>query len=332
MQWILVEKFGVPAMTHILDDFMFYGPPMAMDDTCLVSLNTFMHVAKALNIPVKKSKTINPTTCTNLYGIEVDTKQMVARLTDGKLAKAIEAVNSMAGKGKVQMKELRSAIGFLSFVCKVVMPGRPFLRRLWDLTKGGAKPHHHIRLSKGAQLDLQAWAQFLRFHNGVTLLSDTRWITSKRLNLFTDAAGSGGYAAIYGNRWICGEWPEEWRDFHITIRELYPICAAISIWATDLANTCIQFWCDNEALCYIINKRTSKDAKIMILIRKLVVTTMSHNIMFRATHIPGLENQLADSISRFQFARARELALSLDDESTRIPDHLRSEGILGEIF
>ena len=153
---------------------MFYGPPMAMDDTCLVSLNTFMHVAKALNIPVKKSKTINPTTCTNLYGIEVDTKQMVARLTDGKLAKAIEAVNSMAGKGKVQMKELRSAIGFLSFVCKVVMPGRPFLRRLWDLTKGGAKPHHHIRLSKGAQFDLQAWAQFLRYHNGVTLLSETR--------------------------------------------------------------------------------------------------------------------------------------------------------------
>ena len=319
-------------MTHILDDFMFFGPPR--DDTCLVSLTTFKHIAKVVNIPVKESKSVLPTTCVPLYGIEVDTEAMEARLSEEKLAKAIEAVESLIGKEKVLVKELRSAIGYLTFVCKVVLPGRTYLRRLWDLTKGKgrAKPHHHLRLSIGAQRDLQAWAYFLRHHNGVTLLSEMRWVTSTRRNLFTDAAGSGGFAAVYGDRWICGEWPGEWAEFSITLLELYPICVAIEIWAVNLSNTCIQFRCDNEAVCYIINKRTSKDENIMRLIRRLVLTTMAHNIMFRATHIPGLDNELADSLSRFQFARARELAPSMDDEATEIPAHLLPEAILEETF
>ena len=99
-------------------------------DTCLVSLNTFLHVAKVLNIPIKDSKTVKPTTCAVLYGIEVDTRSMTARLPHDKLAKAIDAVDRLLGKDKVQLRDLRSAIGLLSFVCKVVLPGRTFLRRL----------------------------------------------------------------------------------------------------------------------------------------------------------------------------------------------------------
>lgn len=330
IQWILKERYGVPAMTHILDDYMFYGPPR--DDTCMVSVNTFMHVAKILNIPIKANKTVHPTTCAVLYGIEVDSIRMEARLPHEKLDKARDSVRRILGKSKITMKELRSAIGFLAFVCKVVMPGRTFLRRLWDLTKGNAKPHHHIRLSKGAQLDLRAWAQFLQHHNGVTLLGDIRWVTSEKLSFLTDAAGNGGYSAVFQNKWICGEWPIAWENFHITLLELYPICAAVELWAGELANRCIQFWCDNEAVCHIINQRTSKDPLVMILLRKLIVTTMTHNIMFRAAHIPGYHNKLADCISRFQFARARELAPDLDDESTVIPVQLRPENILEETF
>ena len=330
VQWILIEKYGVPAMTHILDDYMFFGPPR--DDTCMISVNTFMHVAKVLNIPIKASKTVPPTTCAVLYGIEVDSVRMEARLPYDKLCKARDAVERIQHKGKVTMKELRSAIGFLAFTCKTVMPGRTFLRRLWDLTKGDAKPHHHIRLSKGAQLDLRAWAYFLQHHNGVTLLSDLRWVSSVRLCFLTDAAGNGGYSAVFGNKWICGEWPATWANLHITVLELYPICAALELWALELSNRCIVFWCDNEAVCHIINHRTSKDPNVMILMRKLIVTTMTHNIMFRTAHIPGHDNKLADSLSRFQFARARELAPDLEDESTVLPVHLLPENILEETF
>ena len=41
--------------------------------------------------------------------------------------------------------------GFSPFACSVVVPGRTFLRRLIDLTKGIKKAHHHIRLNKDAR-------------------------------------------------------------------------------------------------------------------------------------------------------------------------------------
>lgn len=42
----------------------------------------------------------------------------------------------------------------------MIVPGRAFLRRLIDLTIGTQKPHHHIRLSKRAKLDLLVWLRF----------------------------------------------------------------------------------------------------------------------------------------------------------------------------
>lgn len=38
----------------------------------------------------------------------------------------------------------------------------------------------------------------------------------------------------------------------------------------------------------------------MKLVRRLVIATLKHNILFKACHIPGLSNNLADSLSRLQ--------------------------------
>ena len=47
-----------------------------------------------------------------------------------------------------------------------MVPGRAFLRRLIDLTMGCSKPHHHIRLTRQAKLDLGVWLDFLTHFNG----------------------------------------------------------------------------------------------------------------------------------------------------------------------
>ena len=66
----------------------------------------------------------------------------------------------------VTLKELQSLIGLLNFACTVVAPGRVFLRRLIDLTKGIQKPHHHIRLLKGAKSEILIWLRILEDFNG----------------------------------------------------------------------------------------------------------------------------------------------------------------------
>ena len=70
-------------MSHILDDFIFVGP--AGSNECRLALKKFLAVSEHLNIPIKHSKTVLPTTLATVHGIEIDTVQMIARLPQEKL-------------------------------------------------------------------------------------------------------------------------------------------------------------------------------------------------------------------------------------------------------
>ena len=63
---------------------------------------------------------------------------------------------------------------------------------------------------------------------------------------------------------------------------------------------------DNQELVFIINKRTSKSKFVMKLVRPMVLLLMSKNIQVRDLHIPGVNNVIAESLSRFQLQRFRD--------------------------
>ena len=48
----------------------------------------------------------------------------------------------------------------------------------------------------------------------------------------------------------------------------------------------------------------------MDFIEAITLQTLQNNFAFMATHIPGLDNSIADSLSRFQMDRFCTLALS----------------------
>ena len=50
-----------------------------------------------------------------------------------------------------------------------------------------------------------------------------------------------------------------------------------------MGNQCVPLFKDNVALVDII--------MIMILVRDLVLTSLRHNILFRAYHVPGVDNR-----------------------------------------
>lgn len=69
---------------------------------------------------------------------------MEERLPEDKLQKCRELLTDFHKRRKVTLRELQSLTGLLNFMCSVVLLGRAFLRRLFDLTKGVCRPHHHI--------------------------------------------------------------------------------------------------------------------------------------------------------------------------------------------
>ena len=55
------------------------------------------------------------------------------------------------------------------------------------------------------------------------------------------------------------------------------------------------------------------------LIRPLAFVTMQYNIQFRAVHIQGITNEIADSLSRFKFQTFRKVALKAARYQEQIP-------------
>ena len=143
----------------------------------------------SLGVPLAPEKTVGPDTVLQFAGITLDSVFFEARLPEDKLAKCRVMLHNLYTRRTVTLKELQSLIGLLNFTCTVVAPGRAFLRRLIDLTKGIQKLHHDIRLSKGAK-------------------SDNIWETLHTLHLYTYAAGSVDFGAVFGCHCLHGIWPE----------------------------------------------------------------------------------------------------------------------------
>ena len=131
-----------------------------------------------------------------------------ARLPHDKLQKCNRLLHDFYKRRKVTLNELQSLLGLLNFTCSVFVPGRAFLHRMIDLTKGARRPHHHLRLTKEVKHDIAVWLTFLGQFNGRTFFLHEKWETSSSLQLYTGAAGSKGYGAIFGKHWFCGAWPD----------------------------------------------------------------------------------------------------------------------------
>ena len=105
----------------------------------------------------------------------------------------------------------------------------------------------------------------------------------------------------------------------MTYSELYPVVVAILIWGQSLANLRILFHIDNQAVVHIVNKQTSKSPEVMTLVRKLVLNTLLFNITLKAQYINTKSNAIADSISRCQWHRFRNLAPQAYPDPTPLP-------------
>ena len=149
-------------------------------------------------------------------------------------------------------------------------------------------------------------------------------ISSDQLCLYTDAAGGHGFGVVFGCHWCFGPWPQEWLHRNIAFLEFFPIVLSLHLWGDEMANKRILFFSDNEAIVHVINKQSCKDSSLMFFVRKMVLHCLHLNIVFKAKHIPGITNKLADCLSRLQVQSFRTMAPPyMDKYPTDIPAHLQ---------
>ena len=60
IHWVLSNKLAIPAVVHVLDDFLFIGAPETQE--CMHSLHSFLTLCEDMNIPIKHTTTVYPST------------------------------------------------------------------------------------------------------------------------------------------------------------------------------------------------------------------------------------------------------------------------------
>lgn len=316
--WITQHVYHIENVLHLLDDFLVVIPTST--DAHLIK-EKFLSIFHSLRVPIAQHKTEGPATCLEYLGIILDSEKMEARLPRQKTLRILDTIEAFTSRRTCTKRELLSLLGHMSFAGKVVRPGRSFISHLISLSTSVEKLHHHVTLTADVRADLNMWADFLRNWNGASFFIDANITLAADLTIFTDATPSS-YGGFFKSQWFQGLFPPDF--FHeqqsMALCELYPIVLAAALWGSNWANKRILFYCDNLSTVNIISKGRSKVPSIMKLMRRLTFLSCVHNFVIHAKHIPGVENDIADSISRFQMDKFFRLAPQSDrDPMPSIP-------------
>lgn len=137
---------------------------------CGEGLQQALALCEELGAQVSREKLEGPGTSIVFLGILLDTTNLELRLPNDKLQRLRQLIQVWKGKRSCTKRDLLSLIGQLQHTCKVVHPGRTFLRSMIELSTVAKQLHHHISLNRGFKSDLEWWALFLPTWNGITMM------------------------------------------------------------------------------------------------------------------------------------------------------------------
>ena len=253
------QKEGIVHTIHYLDDFLFIGAPGSPQ--CAASLSKALEICATLGVPETSNKIDGPTTQLSFLGIEMDTLSFQLRLPVAKLSALKSLIAQWQTKRRCSKRDLQSLLGHLNHAASVIGPGRTVLRGLIDLLPSMAAPHHRVRLNAQARADIQWWGIFMEHWNGVSFLP----ASVPTHYFYSDASVSWGCGAVWAPVWFQLQWPADWMEMNIAVKELISIVAATALWG---------------------------------LLRCLFFFTAHFRCSVSAEHIKGSQNVIADAISR----------------------------------
>ena len=142
------------------------------------------------------------------------------------------------------------------------------------------------------------------------------------MQLYTDAPGSVGFGAVWGNDRFCGVWSDFSHgapSMTIHWKEMVPIYLACATWSRRWVWKCILFRSDNCSVVDTVNWGLCRDLWAVDVVRRIAFICAVHGCAVRAKHIFGTSNPIADALSRQDMARFRRLHPAASATPSAIP-------------
>lgn len=112
---------------------------------------------------------------------------------------------------------------------------------------------------------------------------------------------------MVGTQWFQRRWTAEQESIaqdsgmtrdSMPWKELYAIVAAVATWGALWSRKRVVFWTDCQPVVQALAKGSSRTRRMMQLIRSLHFYAAKYSFAYRAQHIAGVDNTIADELSR----------------------------------
>ena len=142
---------------------------------------------------------------------------------------------------------------------------------------------------------LKWWLDYMESFNGTVHMVDPRPVVPVSI----DACSLGGGAYFMGD-WVYSRWIGAAREAHINVKEVMALGPAVIRWAPHWKDKKVYVHSDNMTAVAAINKGHCKNPLAMEVLRGIFWASAIYNFRLRAKYYPGVQNRIADAISRLE--------------------------------
>jgi len=147
--------------------------------------------------------------------------------------------------------------------------------------------------------------------NGVEILEPS----CPTVHIYTDASESKGLGGVFGEIWFFTRCPCQFWLWDIQFKETYMVLQAILRWGHNWTGHHIIFHVDNAVVVLLLLSGTIKNAQVMDVLRTIVMLAVQLGFSYSSVWLASIENQLADTISHFEYTHLFNMAPSIQCKS-----------------
>lgn len=316
-----LRKQGI-ALVRYLDDFLLISATRAEAERDLLIAQ---RVFRWFGLVVNPDKTEGPAQSLSFLGVQIDSVKQTLCVTEERMHELQQLLSDflVTSRRTASAHALMSLVGKLSFAAACLPGARPFMRRVLDLVPHGRPKYKLVNLSSSFRADLLYWSTRLRLWNG-----RCSWIRPEPIVLVSDASIEGfgfhlhslpaGFdesvlpAALKPGSGVLGVWSKCHRPLVATHRqiqwaEMFAALAALLTYSPYVGRSSVLLRMDNMSDVGAINRQSSRSSTVCLLVRAMFDLSFRYHFAFRAEHIPGATNYLADFLSRPSMHQHRPL-------------------------
>lgn len=309
---------------NYLDDFAGVESPE-------LSAKAFLELQNVLascGIEESEHKAVGPSTRMEFLGIICDSVKMTLEISIERLTEIDLILLEWVGKEFASKREIQSLVGKLNFVGCCVRPGRVFISRILNWLRYIYQDVKKSEVPELVKKDILWWKKFLPLYNGVSMMLIEEW--SKPDEIFSSDACMTGCGGMFKEHFFHVEFPDAIvnEQLHINALEMLTVVVCLKLWGTKLRGKRIIIKCDNQVTVTVINTGRSRNQFLQSCLREICFVAAINEFELRAVHIAGVDNRLADMLSRWHLHS--NYAKTFFEETKYI--HLEEFEVTNELF